>query len=443
MSSLESLVTRTQFTGDGIVSVFQTNFWIQREADVVVIQITDDATPVYSTLVLDTDYTVTLDATDYSFGSAINLIDGSGDPEALVSNYTLLLYRAPALLQKLDMTSSSSIFPESITFGLDFAMGIAQWLQDQIDRTVRIDPDINEAGMLNTTLLDASERALKFLAFDASGDPIASSALDGAGIVVTTYMETLLDDTTASAALTTLGLSAFVKTLVDDASAGDFMTTLGFSAFFQTLVDDATAGDALTTLGFSAYVQTLLAAANAKAIKLLLDIDEGLHTIWIPASEMVGPTTNPANLTAVETATNKIMLSIAEFSPSTQEFAQFAIAFPKGWDEGTITYRAHWYATAGTPADTVDWALEAIAVSDDDVVDAAWGTEIVVTDTMIATGDMHVSAISGDLTVGGTPAEGDLVYFRIKRNVATDNLAADAKLFGITLLFTRDVNTDD
>ena len=44
----------------------------------------------------------------------------------------------------------------------------------------------------------------------------------------TAFAKTLLDDTTASDMLSTLGVSTFVKTLLDDASALAFLTTLGF-----------------------------------------------------------------------------------------------------------------------------------------------------------------------------------------------------------------------
>ncbi|MGE0716720.1 MAG: hypothetical protein AB7P02_14870, partial [Alphaproteobacteria bacterium] len=55
--------------------------------------------------------------------------------------------------------------------------------------------------------------------------------------------------TNAAGQLTAVPLSSFVETLLDDTTAGAFLTTLGVSAFAQTLLDDANAAAARTTLG--------------------------------------------------------------------------------------------------------------------------------------------------------------------------------------------------
>lgn len=76
-----------------------------------------------------------------------------------------------------------------------------------------------------------------------SGDFVGpASALDGsivlfdgttgklgkdAAVVLSTFAKTLLDDASAGAALTTLGVSAFVQTILDDADAAAVRTTIG------------------------------------------------------------------------------------------------------------------------------------------------------------------------------------------------------------------------
>ena len=65
------------------------------------------------------------------------------------------------------------------------------------------------------------------------------------------------------------------------------------------------------------------------------------------------------------------------------------------------------------------------------------GTAVTVTDTLLTAGDVHVTADTGAITVGGTPAKGDLLFLRVHRKAADagDTIAADAKLIGITIKY--------
>ena len=90
------------------------------------------------------------------------------------------------------------------------------------------------------------------------------------------------------------------------------------------------------------------------------------------------------------------------------------------------------------------FGLKALARSNDDPLDTAYGTEVNVSDTLIATEDVHISPESGAVTVGGTPAEADLVLFALSRKTgdAGDTLTADARVLGVKITYTRNSYTD-
>ena len=146
------------------------------------------------------------------------------------------------------------------------------------------------------------------------------------------------------------------------------------------------------------------------------------ETIWVPAAAMYPSTTNPcADLVQVETTALRPDLKCLDFDASSDEFAQFAVAFPKSWNEGTVTYQPFWTVT-GTNTGTVTWQLGGITASNDDSINTAFGT-LIATTALAHSGtsnDLMVSAESSAVTIAGSPAAGDLVFFQINRDVSAD-----------------------
>jgi hypothetical protein len=174
-------------------------------------------------------------------------------------------------------------------------------------------------------------------------------------------------------------------------------------------------------------------------------VTAGLSTIWIPAIAMVSPTTNGAELNAIETTAVKPEIKVLDFDPSTIEYAQFSIAMPKSWDESTVTAKFYWtHATA--VATDVMWAIQGVCVSDNDTIDATFGTAVVVTDTFHnAAEDLAISPVTTAITLGGTPAEDDLAYFQVYRAATTagdTTNSTDAQLIGVKILFTTNAEND-
>lgn len=170
----------------------------------------------------------------------------------------------------------------------------------------------------------------------------------------------------------------------------------------------------------------------------------GLQTIYVPAGAMTARTTNGAAGGTVETTTNRVMIRSLDFDAGTLEYAQFQVRMPKSWDEGTITATFLWSHAATTTNFGVVWAIQAVAVSDDDALDVAFGTAQTVTDTGGTTNDLYISSATSAVTVGGTPQAQDLVIFQVYRDATngSDTLAIDARLMGVTINYTTDAATD-
>ena len=170
----------------------------------------------------------------------------------------------------------------------------------------------------------------------------------------------------------------------------------------------------------------------------------GKQTIYVPASAMVSATTNGPSSAQLESATNKLNYSTLDFDGTTQEFAHFQVAFPKSWDESTVTFKAFW-STTNTGTAGVAIGLQGIAASDADTIDTAFGTAVYVTDAgQSSAAKQYITAESGAVTVGGTPAEGDLTYFRVTRDPSngSDTMTEDMRLIGIQLFYTTNATND-
>lgn len=162
--------------------------------------------------------------------------------------------------------------------------------------------------------------------------------------------------------------------------------------------------------------------------------------MWIPAGAMTARVTNGPAVVTTETATNFVMNRTLDFDTTTAEYAQFAIRFPKSWDLGTVTFAPYWTAASGSG--TVSFTLAGVALSDNQAIDAAFGTPQSSTDTLQTANYVHVGPTSAAITISNTPVAGDIVYFQIARDVANDTLGVDAKLIGVALFFTISAGDD-
>ena len=354
--------------------------------------------------------------------------------------------------------SAGSVAADDVQVGNDAVLITTSSGNITIDAAAN-DTDIIFKGTDNTA-------DITMLTLDGSdaGKAIFNGAISATTITLTADGGVLLPDggnigsasSTAAMQIASTGIVTFVDDILikDGGTIGVASSTSAItiaSTGIVTLVDDLLLKDACTigtatTAGAIAIaadgkvdLATAAATVNSAVIKTV-----GKESIWVPAAAMYPSTTNGcAALAQVETTALRPDLKCLDFDPSSDEFAQFSVAFPKSWNEGTITFQPFWTVT-GTNTGTVAWQLGGIAASSDDSINTAFGT-LVATTALAHSGtsnDLMVSVESGNVTIGGSPAVGDCCFFQINRDVSADGQTGDARLLGIKLLFTTDAATD-
>lgn len=178
----------------------------------------------------------------------------------------------------------------------------------------------------------------------------------------------------------------------------------------------------------------------------------GRHSVWISAMAMQPQQTTGgcSSLTAVAGATNQPDLAVLLFDATSIEYAQFALAMPKSWDEGTVTFQPVWRHGATATNYGVVWGVQGVSVPDGASIASYFGTAQTSSDTGGTTGTLYKGPESSAITIagaGGSPAAAaseSVVFFRVYRDPTSgsDTLAIDAALLGIVLHINTTATTD-
>ena len=230
----------------------------------------------------------------------------------------------------------------------------------------------------------------------------------------------------ASAAITSSG----AHDLILDTNSGTNSGTI--------TITDGSNGDITIAPNGTGVAKAVDAGDATGAIKIA-----GKETIWVPAVAMYPNSTSGCADIAQTELSNGPELKTLDFDKDSDEFAQFAVAFPKSWNEGTVTFQAFFTANS-TNTGTTAWALQGVALADNGDLNTAFGTAVLPTAKAMSgtANDLAVTAESGAVTIAGSPSTDEYVFFQISRDVSADSLTADAKLLGIKLFFTTDAAND-
>jgi len=167
------------------------------------------------------------------------------------------------------------------------------------------------------------------------------------------------------------------------------------------------------------------------------------RTLILTAAGATPTTTIGANVPiVVEAGTNDIDYYVVDFDASTEERCFWNVVLPDNYGGGTVTAVFYWTNASGQSGEDVVWGIKARAYANDNPLDAAYGTEVTVADDWIAQNDVHVSAATAAITIGGSPAGGQYFVFNVGRKVASDDLTGDARLLSVKIEYLANAYSD-
>ena len=340
--------------------------------------------------------------------SAINSSNsGSSRPSSAVAGTIWLDTSGAATAQLLKMYDGA----DDILLGtINFTANTVDWSDSSFDIVTDTSPQLG--GMLDINGNAIGDGTLELLKFVETGSAVNEL--------------TITNNST--------GNNPILSATGTDTNVGITLTPKGTGEIVIGTANLNYAGTAVTATG--AELNKLAGVGTLK--------QAGLETIWIPASAMYGATTNPADAQQVETTALRPDMKVLDFDASTDEFAQFSVAFPKSWNEGTVTYQVYW-TPSNTDTGNCIFGLQGVAIGDDDTIDVVYGTAVDITDAGIGTvEDQQVSAVSGAITIAGSPAVDQQTYFQLYRdaNAGGDTYTGDARVLGIKIFYTTDAAND-
>jgi hypothetical protein len=177
----------------------------------------------------------------------------------------------------------------------------------------------------------------------------------------------------------------------------------------------------------------------------------GTQQFWVDAGALI-PTPSSTAGTATSTTQTRVLSNGVAVSSivfpehaSVDSRATFNWTPPKNWNNGTIKIKPYWTLQDGTTTSSGNLVLgfDAVAISNDDTLNATFGTAITSTDAVILENDLHVAPQTAAITVGGSPADADLVQIRVFRDASADTITAgfSVELIGFVLEYTQDAST--
>ncbi len=272
---------------------------------------------------------------------------------------------------------------------------------------------------------------------------VAGSALTGGGTTGDVTLNVGVDDSTIEINSDALRLKdsgvTVGKMAANSVDSDQYVDGSVDNIHLATGIDAVKIADGTVTSEEFQRINTLTSNAQTQ---LDTKLQVGQFSMWIPAEAISPQSVNPCGsltTTANANATQPDFRTLA-FDAGTDEFAQFSIAMPKMWNEGTVLFTFYW-THAGSAGNDVIWTIAGTSVSNDEAIGGViFGTAVNYQDTALTAKDLHIISSDTALTIAGSPAVGDVCFFQISRdaNNGNDDFASDALLMGVKMTYTVD-----
>ena len=332
--TISTTTIKNSYNGNGSTSAFNYTFKISAESEMQVIIRSAAGTETVKTLT--THYTIT--GVGNAGGGAVTFTAGN----IPVTGETVILRRVTAQTQAMDLIDNDPMSADTIENAHDKSIAIAQELQEQIDRSIKL----SRTNTMTSTefTVDAASRANKILAFDSAGEIAVTQELgtyQSTDATVTTEAYNVRDliKSTTAAQLN----NVYICTA--DSVIGDLLTD---TDHFELLVDAVSAATSAT----NAAASEAAAANSATDAQTAQTAAETAETNAETAQTAAETAETNAATSETNAATSETNAGTSETNAASSATAAASSATSASGSASTATTQASNASTSATNAAT-------------------------------------------------------------------------------------------
>lgn len=161
-----------------------------------------------------------------------------------------------------------------------------------------------------------------------------------------------------------------------------------------------------------------------------------LPPLWIDSGAMVPTSTNGAvPATSKVLGTDDMTSDVLDFDDTTSQSAFFKFNYPTNYAVGSLVARFVYRQTSATTGTNV-MSIALGSAGNGDTIGSVLGTAVTVTNVVASATNTISVVTSGAITIGNSPAAGDIIVGRVSRLPADayDNATGNLRLLGVSLV---------